>query len=488
MNKKIILFFALIYLTIIPYVTLPDIGYYDSKRIFQIFLFLIIGLFAGKSILDFKDKLYWFEWSQISLNEKLIYFSFTILFISGYISVLKSYEFSYSYLEFTFFLLLLSVIYVIKPESDREQYRLGIYLILSALFYSIVYLIIFFGNYISSFSDPLLPLWPDRLSYSIIIDGVELKGKEVLFFVHKRFFNHTQTWTLPILIGLLLFYLNKNRKEKVAHIFIFILISFWWMLIFASGARGSFIALFSALLVILLFFRKDVFPFIKTAAGTSMVGGIFYYLFFRVIASDGIPIIRTSDSGRFQMWERAIDLWLNEPLFGIGPLQYAKIINSTPYFSHPHNFYIQFLTEWGLIAFVSLVLMLFVFYKMIIGNFKNTHRNPANKIIYIAFVWAITSALIHASLSGVMHTPLSQIWLILICAWLIGHSKTTNKNSLSKYKNSKYGYIIYLILLIVLISIITNDISSLTSSYEEYLNKYSGHSLYSRFWEQGLFE
>jgi hypothetical protein len=125
-----------------------------------------------------------------------------------------------------------------KSCQSKTALFFGKVIFLTAVIYTGLYIIIFFGNYIISFIDPMVLLWPNKYDFSIIYDGVEYHGKEILYFVNIRFFNHTQTWTLPVLIGLLTFLQKKNWDKSIRAI-LFFLISFWWMLLIASTGRGA---------------------------------------------------------------------------------------------------------------------------------------------------------------------------------------------------------------------------------------------------------
>ena len=320
------------------------------------------------------------------------------------------------------------------------------------------------------------------------VDDFKFEAREVLFFDHKRFFNHIQTWSLPLLIGLLTFY-KRIKKDKGILMLLTLLISFWWMLIFAAGARGTSVSVLCSLLVLIVAFKKDTLQLLKNGTLTFFSGGIFYIILFKLIPTEStsIPVLRSTDSGRFEMWENAIELWTQNPIFGVGPMHYAKIRGGEPYFAAPHNFYLQFLSEWGLIAFLAFIILIIIFLVMINKNYSNKKRNMPNKTIYLAFAWSITSAFIHSFFSGVFNTPMSQMWLVLVLAWFIGYKRNEIKCLVS---NSRFNYLkmAFILLTTILVSLVYNDVINISTSYTEYLNTYPDSIFNPRFWVQGLFD
>lgn len=492
MNKISIVCIS-VYLILAAFLQLPDMNLYDSKRILQLGLFTVIGVTIFINFFQ-KQKFYTNNplRNQNFIFSKKIAALILLLGITGFISVLFSIQSGHAALEFLFFFLLLTLIYLISPGRLREHYFLGQAIFITALLYSNIYLIIFFGNYISSYLDPMIIMWPEKLSYTIAYEGIELKGREVLYFVNKRFFNQTQTWTIPVLTGLFLFIFQKRPKDRFLHLLLFLLISFWWMLVFASGGRGTTVSLIASIMVIAILYRKDVFRFIKAWGFTFITGGIFYFLFFRLFSSDGLPMMRSTENYnmRLETWEHALDLWIQNPIFGIGPYYLASMqymIDGSPWSAHPHNFYIQFLTEWGLIAFLAMSVLLFLAGRIVYNNYTKIGRNSPNRIIYIAVTWSMAAALMHAFISGVMVTPMSQIWFVLIGAWLLGYAKRdlTLENSTSQISYLNY---VYVLLLCIILFVIYEDLLTLQSLYTEYMTNYPGDQFFPRFWGQGLFE
>lgn len=472
-----------VYLIFGSYVQLLDFTLYDSKRLFQIGVFISFGILC----------MIGFFQPKISLNQHLpsikngyIRYSLVILLISGIISSILSDFLRYAILEYSFTILLLIIILLLAPRTKRSKYNLSKFVFSTALLYSSIYIIIFIGNYITSYIDPMTLIWPNKYHQTIIYDGVEYGGRETLFFVNTRFFNHTQTWTFPLLIGLLAFLKSKKWNKSILTLII-LLISIWWALLLATSGRGATVGILISLLLLFLLFKKDVVPILKYTLITLTLGIVLYFILFILPAGEGTTeTVLRIESSRFYRWTGALSVWWVNPLFGIGPMHYAAI-GPSQMVAHPHNFYLQFLSEWGLIAFMAFSALLIIGLRSIYNNIIVTEHQSPNRIIHITFAWSLTAVLIHAFFSGIMHTPMSQMWLIFVVSWLFefkfrGHIK--HDPLIHKYFNLKN---IYLVILIIVMILIINDIFHLNEIYQKYQSQYPGNNLYPRFWGQGLF-
>ncbi|WP_340103762.1 O-antigen ligase family protein [Rhodohalobacter sp. 8-1] len=486
--QKIIIGLLLGFLIFAPYLNIPDYNFYDNKRLLQLCIMGGISLVILFASYFKRGNLSKKNFVVVSDSSKYFFVAVLFLFSVGSISVLLSERFEYALLEFAFLFLLISLLFILTPINQKNHLFLGKIIIASAILYSVSYLMLFFGNYISSFFNPMITLWPGKYDFSIIINGIELQGKETLFFTHKRFFNHTQTWTIPILVGIICYHRNKFSTQWVISALLLLLTSFWWMLIFASGGRGSVLSLILSIFVLTIIWRKDLIPFLKYGSVSLAAGAIFYFIFFKLIpnSNGNMPLLRSSDSGRLNMWQGAMESWWQNPLFGIGPMHYSQI-ETAPFFAHPHNFYIQFITEWGSIAFIALAFLIGFLIKNVLNNYPKENQKFQSKFLYISVSWALSAALIHAFFSGVFHTPMSQIWFVLMVAWLLGYNRTKT-TVIKNFANQRLASIVYVVLILVVVGLVHDDIATIYQGYENYLSKYPESKFYPRFWGQGLFE
>lgn len=486
--RKIIIFLIVGFLIFSLYIQLPDIYQYDSKRILQLLVLLTIGILLLIPILKSLSKGH--SLNSLKFPEsKLILASVILLFVAGLISVILASNFRNALLEFSFFFILFSLVLILAPTNLRQHYFFGKVISATALIFSALYVVIFLGNYISSFYNPMIAVWPERYDFTITIDDVVLVGKEVLFFDNVRFFNQIQTWTLPIIVGFIAYF--KTLKKNITFEFLLVLLaSFWWMLLFATGGRGTILGTLLSLIILLFIFKREAYQLLKNGVVTFFVGGLFYTIFFKVIASDvkTTSLARNFSSGskRLELWGNALKTWLDTPFFGVGPMHNAKMSSAGPDYAHVHNFYLQILSEWGSIAFFALVVLIVMFLYSIFKNYSKANRSASNKIIFITFTWALTAGLIHAFVSGVMMTPMSQMWAVMLLAWFLGFSNRILMNK--QFLQIKYIHGLYIIFLVTILWLVSDDIFNLQEIYREYLMKYPNSILYPRFWGQGLFE
>jgi len=88
----------------------------------------------------------------------------------------------------------------------------------------------------------------------------------------------------------------------------------------------------------------------------------------------------TSETGRLEIWKRALRLTISNPITGVGVGCFSKAIGEqrlregiSPKWQAPHNSYVQVLTETGLLGF-------FVFFSLIYLSFKNFFLQSKGKI------------------------------------------------------------------------------------------------------------
>lgn len=474
------------FLIFTPYLNIPDYLHYDSKRLLQLCVLGVIGLALFYEFISKKNEQIDIQNLKLGHSKNLLA-GFITLVSAGVVSVFLSDRIEYALLEFVFFLALISLLFILTPTNKQNHLFLGKFILASATIYSGFYLILFFGNYVSSFLDPMITLWPDKYDFYISINGRELQGKETLFFTHKRFFNHTQTWTIPILVGFICYHRNKFSTQWIISALLLLLTSFWWMLIFASGGRGSVFSLVVSVIILTMIWRRDLIPFLKYGAISLASGSLFYLIFFKLIpnSNGNMPLLRSSDSGRLNMWQGAMESWWQNPFFGIGPMHYSQI-ETAPFFAHPHNFYIQFIAEWGTIAFIALIVLIGSLINDVLNNYPKKNQKFQSKFLYISVSWALSAALIHAFFSGVFHTPMSQIWFVLMVAWLLGYRRTKSK-FIKNLTTQKLASLVYVALIFVIVGIVYGDITVIYQGYEEYISRYPESKFYPRFWGQGLF-
>ncbi len=218
----------------------------------------------------------------------------------------------------------------------------------------------------------------------------------LLHFSWPRFYNQVQTWSIPVIAALPLVFPGKPLAKALC-VTALALESY---VLLASGGRGSMVAVSLALLTAMIMLPSIRKP-LTLYSLTGLLGGLLIYSLVAVsqqnlprddlasltkaerpapaekaearTAPDGAaqktPGARVkhftepmssrrmwSASGRLAIWRDALHDAQSHPLLGIGPMNYACIgpLNRA---AHPHNFPLQFASEWGVSAVLLLLLV-----------------------------------------------------------------------------------------------------------------------------------
>ena len=207
---------------------------------------------------------------------------------------------------------------------------------------------------------------------------------------------------------------------------------------YVSGERMAF-ATFSLSLLLLLIFLDG---FRKTIILSILIGGLFIFLAsylhpfyndFNVIEStqyhqgqkiekffqcendtekicskiiniqpNFFEIIKNFDTSAYgEIYLLSFKMFLDNPITGIGINNFKYLCNYNELYknmminyecaSHPHNIYIQWLAEGGLIVFISFVLLLFFLVKFIINNTADKKYKIISIVIILIMFWPIMS-------------------------------------------------------------------------------------------------
>lgn len=462
-----------------PFTEIP----YNSKRIFQVG-FLFIVCVQTVFFTRFFDKLS-YEWHLVNIKIKFVIY---VILLFGMISAFISSYPVFAFLEIGIYVLLiifiLTVAFLFKSHQKLFIKTFGVILSLMIMLYFIRFSI----NYIYNFLYPSWPIWPNIQLVQIFYNGEPYYPEPFLGFSQPRFLNHIQTWTLPLLVLMIV----KVPREYWAYRSLLIFFtSFWWMLVFASDARGTMLSSVFSLILVFLLFKNRIKDWIKGYLTTSAVGLVSYLFFFKLILPDGGMTIlsRSGDSGRFKLWNYAFDLFRENPILGAGPMHYADISNGFN-LAHPHNFYLQILSEWGTIVFIlSTVLFIYVLSKWL-RKCRRSILEREDLAIQGALTASMLAGLMHSFLSGLLHTPLSQIIAAVVFGCAIGFYQLKFTN----FKKDKIEFnfslslinkaILFCIALFVLVGTI-NTYKNLSDSKKTYINNYDYSRFSPRYWDHG---
>jgi len=240
-------------------------------------------------------------------------------------------------------------------------------------------------------------------------------------------------------LGLIGFvYLISDHKLKNKIILHSFYLSSILLVSYISGERMAFATYMLSLFVLLIFlneFRKSIF-FSIVLGGALIFLTIYLHPFyndFEVIESTQyhqgqkiekffecdydknkickkiinvqpsfIEIIRNFSSSAYgEIYLLSYKMFLDNPITGIGINNFKFLCNNYKIYknmminydcaSHPHNIYIQWLTEGGLVVFISFIIYLSFLIIFIINNFGDKKYKIIYLVILLAMFWPIMS-------------------------------------------------------------------------------------------------
>ena len=365
------------------------------------------------------------------INKKifLAYVLFTILLIIG--SIFSKYtrlslETSIFYFRFIIFSLAFSLIL----EKNIKTLRLLFLISTITLVFLAVNIIIQYCFNIDLFGN--IPLTPGRYS--------SLFGTELIaggFLARFMFLG----------VIFILFISDINKKYNIYLLFFYLIIN--TCAIFLSGERTSFFILIINILIFSLYlksFKKIIFILLLCA---PILG-----LFFIQINPDAkIRMFNATKEGVFTdnkinifsaVYEShyvvAFNMFKDRPIIGHGVKSFREACKETRYAhyngcaTHPHNFYMQFLAEIGLLGFCFLIgLYFYILFKFVKIFFKKKNNLDLLKLILYQAVLVNLFPLMPSGnffnnwMSIVLYIPIALIILF----------ESLNKNGKYLIKNSK---------------------------------------------------
>ena len=214
------------------------------------------------------------------------------------------------------------------------------------------------------------------------------------------------------------FCLTKQAYQYLYLLFLFL--SFFAILL--DAGRSATIAYTLFIAIVSMAYRQVRWELFGTYVASWLAYlSITYAASLAVVNSGGgtgLRIARESSSGRIDLWINAYHCWSQHPIIGCGFYQLEQYPNLS---AHPHNLFIQVLTETGLLGFGFLLYIIFMIIKRIDWS------QPQRYFVSAAFL-AIGVDLFF---SGVHIYPVTQMALLWLFVFLLKnpefiHSKNIN--------------------------------------------------------------
>lgn len=384
---------------LIPLIPIVSYDYHNHQRIIQIAFLLITSLLVLTAFLGNKKPTF-----KLSLNNKSSVL-YLIFIFSGCLSALMSMEQSFSLLYTFHISLLILTMYYVSTINDKKPVLFIIYALLIT-HTSLTLICLLNIIFILSEQQPLNPY--------IIYSG----------FINIRFFNQVQVFILPFLVLLLKF----KSIQRVVFIVLFLNL----LLIFIGQARGALLS-FLAFSIFALALKTTLKKQVLIGLVCLTLSCITFYV-LDSLNRGGAEILRTSSSGRIDLWFNTLsNLSLKHLFIGNGPGVFEMSLGSSAPFSHPHNSLIEILNEWGLIALICILTVVFTTFRKAITHLKQHKKDIITESLFYSFAIGITYSLF----SGVHVMPVSQTLLFIMWGLLLGRVDKKRDQSLTINKYLK---------------------------------------------------
>lgn len=226
---------------------------------------------------------------------------------------------------------------------------------------------------------------------------------------------------LPAACGI--FYLVKQTRYKWSYFVCCLLLAPAFFILTFSLTRSGYIG-FAIALFTLWIFVWPPFRLYKIALPTSAACALL------LLGPSRVSIERLLNNPRWEIWNFSLQIFKNFPFFGTGLKTYApardllglKQIIAHANIPHPHNIYLQFLSDGGIIGFTIsvffLIGLLFYCFKKIRPNITTEIQISPSEYYwrYTALFWACYLAYLGTGLSA--HDFFRPWWLAMGMAML----------------------------------------------------------------------
>lgn len=401
--KSVFPFWVAICLVVSPFLLVPFVNgarLYDNQRIVEV----SCALFALVVI--------WIQLIEGATIPLLLSRSMTLcvslFFLLGLVSSSTAYSPRHAFFEWANLILLLGVAWLVAAEISAKGDQLLDKVLLLCGLACAAYLLLEIAIYLS-----------------LLKAGIQPRpGQLIVGFDNFRFLNHLQTTSLPML-GLL----AARMPDRGRQLFWWSITALWWMLLFVSAGRGTFIGLMAAMVIVWLSMRQAAGAWCRAmllAGAAGLVAYLFFYVAipllmglepFGLLFSTAERTFADPTSRRIQLWARALQLICENSWLGTGPAHFAHFGHDLQIAAHPHSWPLQIGSEWGIPALLLLSGML----ALALFKLWQLRKIISLKEQDTLTAWLVTglAILVDGLVSGLIVMPTSQLWIATYvgCVW-----------------------------------------------------------------------
>lgn len=273
----------------------------------------------------------------------------------------------------------------------------------------------------------------------------------------------------------------------------------WFSLLYVSNSRTNYLAIMLVCPLMYVLSPGLALPWLRRFAFFLILGAVGYGVMHGLwpllggasleVASSSSVFATGSVHSRLELWRRGLNIFLEYPLLGAGPMHFAYY-GDIPHIgegANPHNLIIQLLSEWGIVCtFLFAAGVLWLFFRAVVYFRQYTVQldSPAGTQKLILFA-AWVAMLLATQTSGTNLPILMGLGGVL--AGLVLQENTRSGQS------SCYSYIVrsgIALFSIAVIGLLINglypEVACRREEASAYLKAYPDDKIPSpRFWSQG---
>ncbi len=463
------------YIGLVPsFSPVPSVRLYNEKRLLQIGILVLSG---GALLLSGVSRRQWL--SVFFKLPKTARLGLALALSLGILSAALAPAPFYAFLEVGHYLLLFAVAGNVAVAVRHEPEWSQRVLFGAAVVGTVLYTTHFSVGYGMHLSIEGIGIWPDGATN----------------FDNIRFFNHYQTWTLPLLGGALLSLPSDWLAVKVG---LFGVLSLWWTLLFASVGQGTIVALGIAAIGVGIIFRRRALRWLSTQGGAVLIGWALHAILFTTVSGTEPAIESVSGdqfSGdhsyrRLDFWAACLDMAHAHPWLGIGPMHFAWPPYQFTGPASPHSFPMRILAEWGIVS-TSIMIGSFIWggWQWVRQEMRRASDTlgKSSSPVAIALVASVLAGTAHSMVSGLFVAPLSQVLLVVVGGWAWGrYEHSSGDSSLGTFSFRAQG--VLGVLIIASIGVVGASLYDLTAAEERreaFVEAVDRNRFSPRYWTQG---
>ena len=268
--------------------------------------------------------------------------------------------------------------------------------------------------------------------YTFILNkGLSNTNEEIVFFDGTRMVGMLITFLVTFSLGCLhSILINKN----IQNIFIFTVFITLAVLLMGRGTIVAILATYFFMCIILFFNKKNFINEFLIFIFSIFVSILLVQIIFQLSSPSNDFIYRTKDEllvtfDRVSLWKYGYIIFLENPFFGKGPggftiaahndfhanKSFGLVFDSSFPHNHPHNFFIQFIVEWGIIGTLLISILLI---KLGISSLKYFFEYKKNHILIsgLSIVGLSSHGLIDGALYHATFTFYFVLFLSILCS------------------------------------------------------------------------